>query len=391
MFRFLAVFILTSIAFAETNSSVVTSVNFLDPEVPSRRDARVLEQPLLEAPVDSNYQIAPGDYFELFFENRSMILPVSPEGYITVEGAGQINLTKVPLGEAKRKILELASKRFNAKNTFVQLGQIKRFRVYVYGSVPLQGHHVIDDQSKLTLALRYAGGWTSEADLSNVLLIRNKKDTLRFDLTLDDLVHTIKNDPYLQPGDVIWVPFKKKENLVKIVSPDLVTSFPITGSTTLDSILIRIGYYSRNVATPATVLITQRDGSTKHYQYEECAFKPLQAGSVVELMGKREFVYVGGITLQPGRTPFVPGYTAMDYLAASGLTIQSADFRQITVRHNNGVVEEVDPYNGGIKPGDYIEIPRSFYEQTKDFTQFLASVLSVIAVAVSITIYLKSE
>jgi hypothetical protein len=50
----------------------------------------------------------------------------------------------------------------------------------------------------------------------------------------------------------------------------------------------------------------------------------------------------------------------------------------------NGKKVSVDWATGEILPGDFIEIPRTFYEQVKDVTMFITSLLSVVATIIII-------
>ena len=108
--------------------------------------------------------------------------------------------------------------------------------------------------------------------------------------------------------------------------------------------------------------------------------------TVIELWQDEPVVYVGGAVANMGKADFFPGLHAIDYIGASGVTIITGSWSRVTVIRD-GKHFSVDPYKDEIKPGDYIEIPRSVYESVKDVTLFLASLLSVIATAIIITSY----
>jgi hypothetical protein len=112
----------------------------------------------------------------------------------------------------------------------------------------------------------------------------------------------------------------------------------------------------------------------------------LEPQSHIELWNKDPYIYVGGAVAAVGKALYTPGLHAIDYIGASGVTIITGSFRRVS-RIRNGKCESIDPYNGEIQPGDYIEIPRSIYESVKDVTLFLASLLSVVATAIIISTY----
>jgi hypothetical protein len=106
------------------------------------------------------------------------------------------------------------------------------------------------------------------------------------------------------------------------------------------------------------------------------SLKP-EAGSVLELMLETSSVYVGGVTAHLGRLDYNPKFTPYEYVTLSGLTPVSANYGDLHVIRKDGKEEWIDPIKGVIYPGDYIEIPRSTYENVKDVTVFLATVISV--------------
>ena len=79
-----------------------------------------------------------------------------------------------------------------------------------------------------------------------------------------------------------------------------------------------------------------------------------------------------------GKVPYNSSMHPADYVAASGVTIITGDMSRISVLRNGKKIS-VDWATGEILPGDFIEIPRSVYEQVKDVTLFITSLLSVVA------------
>jgi hypothetical protein len=77
-----------------------------------------------------------------------------------------------------------------------------------------------------------------------------------------------------------------------------------------------------------------------------------------------------------------PSWHAIDYIAAAGLNTISGTWSQVKVwRGNKPDPLKLSVTEDPILPGDYIEIPKSRYEAFKDFTLFLASLLTVVSSA----------
>jgi polysaccharide export outer membrane protein len=94
-------------------------------------------------------------------------------------------------------------------------------QIIFLGAVGRQGGFPARDKIGLLEALSSAGGWTEEADLSHILITRQKtQHDYRKYITVDLAEYLedgmVQELPYLFPGDVVLVPIQ--ENLVRSVS-----------------------------------------------------------------------------------------------------------------------------------------------------------------------------
>ena len=102
----------------------------------------------------------------------------------------------------------------------------------------------------------------------------------------------------------------------------------------------------------------------------------------LEFTVKEMLVYVGGAVARIGQVEYNPSWHAIDYIAAAGINTISGTWSQVKVwRGNKPDALSVSVTEDPILPGDYIEIPKSRYEAFKDFTLFLASLLTVVSSA----------
>jgi protein involved in polysaccharide export with SLBB domain len=381
-----------SVCLASTASlPVPTSLNFVDSDIPNIKDARQFESIALETQIDSLYVVGEGDFFELMLENLSYPMQVSPEGIISLEGVGSVSVVGITLQQAKAKILDLASKRYNPKNCVVRFSQIRRYRIPIFGAVKFPGQHSIDPQCRLSTLLRYAGGLSVGGNEKNILIFRGEKDTLRIDLTKKDFEASLINDPILKQGDRVWVPFFGKDQGIKVKHGEWSTVVISKGNESLETIVREAGYYEGNVAPIETIAIDIPLRDLFIAKYEDVQDMTIPVGSEIEILKKREYVYVGGSMAVPGRLPYLSGLSAMDYLASAGLIPQSGSFNQLKVTHKDGKEESIDPQKGMIYPGDYIALPKSTYETIKDLTMFITSLLSVVAATLMISASLKAQ
>ena len=110
----------------------------------------------------------------------------------------------------------------------------------------------------------------------------------------------------------------------------------------------------------------------------------------VEFSLQEMLVYVGGAVNFIGRYPYEPTWHAIDYVAAAGINPITGNWSQVRVwRGKKPEALTLSVTEDQIMPGDYIEIPKSHYESFKDFTLFLASLLTVISSAFIIYVNYK--
>lgn len=101
-------------------------------------------------------------------------------------------------------------------------------------------------------------------------------------------------------------------------------------------------------------------------------------------------MYVGGAVNFLGRYPYDPSWRVLDYVAAAGLNTISGSWSQVRIwRGSEPEAISVNVVTDQVMPGDYIEIPKSHYESFKDFTLFLASLLTVLSSAFIIYVNYK--
>jgi len=165
-------------------------------------------------PRDPRYKIAASDSFDLTFplspEYNQLAVAVQPDGFVALFGVGDLKvqgLTIPELNDAIRKayagilhdpIISIVLKDFN-KPYFIADGQVGH-----------PGKYDLRADTTVTQAVAIAGGFTEDAKHSQVLVFRRVSDawvsTQVYDIKKMEAKGDLKEDPYLHPGDTVFVP-----------------------------------------------------------------------------------------------------------------------------------------------------------------------------------------
>jgi len=356
---------------SQATPTLTPKPTFYDEPVIRLRDGAVQTPVNLEGPIDSNYIVGPGDFFEIILPNQQEGLQVSPEGTVAIQGHGLIEINGLPLYEAKRKILEKLKNRYDQKFIGVHLVQLRRFVVNVQGAVLNPGQVTVSGQARVKGAIYAAGNFKSWANKDSVYIYR-----------MGDTIATAENI-LLQAGDIIIVPGKDWHKTITISHSEETVTIPYVTGRTLKEYVKEAGINVENGYKEISVKYTQDGGYKKWISVNQMSDFVPEPLTEIEFHIQAPYVYVGGAVLTVGKVPYNSSMHAVDYVAASGVTIITGDFSRVSVLRNGKKVS-VDWAKGEILPGDFIEIPRTLYEQTKDFTIFVTSVLSIFATVIII-------
>ena len=351
------------------------------PEYATPRGNISLMPMVVESQVDSNYVVGPGDFFDLFLENNYFSVQVNADGTIAVSECGVINVGGKSLSDAKREIMRAISGKYNPQYSSVQLSRLKSFMVSMMGAVPQSGQIPVEAQTKLTTLIRNTGGLLPTADKERVVVIRGQ-DSIKVDFNSIVRLGDFSKDLILMQGDQIYVPFVDMSEAVTLVFPDRRVPVPYKENRTVADYYLMVSGNSIENSGLSFIKIVGKDGSEKKISISEAGKTVASASSEVYCDNRgsnNQFVYVGGAVAAMGRVPYNPEYHALDYIAAAGVTPFTGTWNQVRVVRGNRETLDVNATEDEILPGDYIEIPKSRYENFKDITLFLASLLTVVS------------
>jgi len=355
----------------------------------STRGTVALTPMFAEMAVDSNYVIGPGDFLDLMLEDKYLSIQVYPDGNVAVEECGAVNVGGKTFGEAQKLILDLVAKRYKREYCFVQLAALKKFRINAMGAITMVGQHIVDPQTRLSYFIRAIGGLLPNANQEDVQVIRGK-DTIHVNYNEMTMNGDFENDVMLEQGDRIYIPFVPMGDNISLVFPGFRTSVAYRADRTLQDYFDLAGANRMHNYGYKSVCIREPDKDPRWISLAEMETTMLEPNTEVEFFVKELFVYLGGAVNYIGRYAYNPTWHAIDYISSGGVNTITGNWGQVKVwRGATPKAISINVATDQILPGDVIEIPKNHYESFKDFTLFMASLLSVISSAFIIYVNYK--
>ena len=388
--RFLAIVLFVyGVIFAQSSLFGASASALSADQGVSPRTSIVLQPAYSEVQVDSSYILGPGDFLDIMLENKYLTVQIYPDGSVAIEECGSVNVGGKTLSEARELILDLVAKRYKRSYCFVQLSALKRFRVTIMGAVQLVGQHTVDAQTRLSYFIRQAGGMLPNANTEDILVIRGK-DTIHVDFHKISQGGDFEADVMLEQGDRIFVPFIEMGDDVILIFPHIRTSVPFKEGRTLQEYYNLSGVERTHKFGYKAICIREPGEPPRWIQLSDMPKTTVKKNAEVEFFFHIKYVYVGGAVARLGQFDYNSSWHALDYIAAAGTNPITGSWSQVRVwRGSKPEPLTVKVASDPILPGDYIEIPKSHYESFKDFTLFIASLLTVVSSAFIIYVNYK--
>lgn len=167
--------------------------------------------PLQQRP---RYHIEPGDVIELDFPlspDFNQTLTVAPDGYVSLKGVGDFQAADKSLPELRQALVTAYSGILHDPIVNIDLKDAQKAYFIVNGQVGHPGKFDLRENITVTEAIAIAGGATTAAKSSQVLLFRRVSGGSMVEVRKLDMKKMFKDgdlreDPPLQPGDLIFVP-----------------------------------------------------------------------------------------------------------------------------------------------------------------------------------------
>lgn len=208
-----------------------------------------------------NYQLGPGDevIIDIWGASQNTIREtISPDGTISIEGLGPVNVNGMTVQKAESYLREVLSKIYadQANQIRVTLGNSRTIQVNVMGEVMQPGTYALSAFSTVFHALYRAGGPSEIGSLRNVQLSRNGKPIATVDVYDFILNGRTPANIRLQEGDAVIVP--AYESMVEAKGNVKRPMFyELKKDETLSTLLRYAGGFSSNAYTKAIRIIRQ--------------------------------------------------------------------------------------------------------------------------------------
>jgi polysaccharide export outer membrane protein len=160
------------------------------------------------------YQLTPGDSIDLQFkfspEFNQNGVPVQPDGFVTLDAVGDVQVIGLSLPEVTQKLKATYSTILKDPEIVVKLREFNKPYFVASGQLVKPGKYELRAATTLSQAIAIAGGFTEASKHSQVWLFRPLPDgnVQSREINVKDMLAkgNLREDIPLHPGDTIWVP-----------------------------------------------------------------------------------------------------------------------------------------------------------------------------------------
>jgi polysaccharide biosynthesis/export protein len=216
-YRMLACYVIIefcALAGAQTRPATPPSSSVLaqEPDVSSGRDSSGVQ--LKQR--DARYQVRKSDVIHLRFKfspEFDQVVTVQPDGFITLDGVGDLKVEGKTLAEVKEAVRHAYQDILHEPVITVSLDNFEHPFFLAAGQVKNPGKYELRGDTTLFAAVTIAGGFTEASKHSQVVLFHRVSDDIVeakiFDVKKMLASHNLEEDPHLVPGDMLFVPQNK--------------------------------------------------------------------------------------------------------------------------------------------------------------------------------------
>ena len=277
-----------------------------------------------------NYRLGPGDDVNIDIwgaSQESITETISPDGTITIEGFGVVQLGGLSVSQAKSRLKSLLGPRYQGSKIDLTLGQTRTITVSVMGEVKVPGTYTLSAFATVYNALYMAGGPNEIGTLRNVKVYRRGKLITNVDVYDFLLNGKLSGDVRLQDNDVITVsPYEALVNITGKVKRPMFYEMKKTESAA--TLLRYAGGFTGDAYTKA-IRVNRKAGHQYSVfsvgEFDMNSFKLMDEDSVSvdsTLTRYQNMVEIKGAVFRPGMYQVGGGISTVKALveAADGLT-----------------------------------------------------------------------
>jgi len=162
------------------------------------------------------YEVESGDEMTIDFPYTpkfNQTVTVSPDGFITLQDAGDIHVRGKTIPEIKERVKEAYAKILRDPEVSIDLKKFENPYFLALGQVSHPGKYDLEGVTTVAEAIAMAGGFTPKAKHTDIVLFRRVSNNW-VSATKVNLKHMLRSgnlseDLRLQPGDMVYVPQNK--------------------------------------------------------------------------------------------------------------------------------------------------------------------------------------
>ena len=325
-------------------------------------------EPNMNIATPQNYRLGPGDavFIDIYgASQKSIESTVSPDGTVTIEGFGPVNVSGMTVSQANAHLRATLGTRYSSSQIKLTVGQTRTIMVNVMGEVKMPGTYTLSAFATVFHALYMAGGTNDLGTLRNIKVYRNNKLVTTVDIYDYILNGKLTGNVRLADNDVIVVgPYDCLVNITGKVKRPMI--YEIRKNESVNTLLKYAGGFTGDAYTKQVRLVRKTGRDYSVHNVEEFDFSTFQLAdedsvSVDSIISRfSNMVELKGAVFRPGMYQ-VGGqiYSVRTLLeAAEGLKEEAFTTHAVMHRMKADRTLEVVPVDvEGILSGSVADIP----------------------------------
>ncbi len=314
-------------------------------------------EPSMNLATPKNYVLGAGDevIIDIWGDNAATIREeISPDGTISIENLGLVNLSGKTISEAKRYLRHQLSRIYagldqadGVNDMELSLGQSRTIQVHVMGEVKYPGSYSLSAFATVFHALYSAGGVSDIGSLRKIMLNRGGRNVAVLDVYDFIMNGRSKGDVTLEEGDVIVVPaYEQLVELTGTVKRPM--RYEMKNGETVKDLFSYAGGLS-NKAYTRSIRIQRQNGNENEIctiRKDEFGTFPTMDGDAIEIEPILERysnrIEIKGAVYRPGSYQLGAINTVKQLIiAADGLTGDAFTNRAVLQRENEDLTRSV--------------------------------------------------
>ena len=314
-------------------------------------------EPEMNIAAPNDYRLGPGDavYIDVWGASQKQFeATVSPEGVVTLEGYGPVNVNGLTIAQANQRLRNTLGARFGGSQIKLTVGQTRTITVNVMGEVKNPGTYTVSAFATVFHALYMAGGVNDIGTLRGIKVLRKGRLVSTVDIYDYILNGRLSGNIRLTSDDVIYVDtYDCLVNITGKVKRPMFYEMKKTES--VNTLLKYAGGFTGDAYNGNVTLIRKTGGEMSIYslnEFERGKFQLQDADSVSVdsvLNRYKNLVELRGAVFRPGKYQMDGNISTVRQLieAAGGLTEEAMPARGIIHRYRADRTLEVKNFNVG--------------------------------------------